>query len=109
MMHKKLLIGVLAVALVSLSILGPAIAHQQNWSDQSSEPPFVGQAAITMAQAAALAETEYGGKAAKVDIEDRGGHVFFDISIHKRGINRKILIDPRSGDVVNAVTANAAE
>lgn len=105
MLRSKLATAVLVGTLASGLVGSSVAAYARNGDTPTDEAAIMANAKVTMAEAIATAEQAVGGKAAGSGIEDQDGKVYFEVQVLKGGTRNKVLIDPQSGKVVKAVTA----
>lgn len=94
--------GVLAAG--SLGAAGAAFAKDKD--QKTDEAAIMANAKVTMGQAIATAESQVGGKAVGVGIEDENGAVAFEVEVLKDGQKHKVLVDPQSGQIVKTAMAD---
>ena len=70
--------------------------------DQEDKAELAGlkQATTTLAQAVDTAEKQVGGKAFSAGLEETNGKIVFEVMVLKNGAVRKIVIDPKTGQIL---------
>ena len=70
--------------------------------DQEDKAELAGlkQATTTLAQAVDTAEKQVVGKAISAGLEETNGKIVFEVMVLKNGAVRKIVIDPKTGQIL---------
>ena len=70
--------------------------------DQEDKAELAGlqQATTTLAQAVDIAEGQVAGKAISAGLEETNGKIVFEVMVLKNGSVRKIVIDPKTGQIL---------
>jgi uncharacterized membrane protein YkoI len=83
-------------------VIGVGKTTQESLLDQEDKAELAGlqQAAVTLAQAVDTAEKRVSGKAMSAGLEETKGQIVFEVMIVKNGSVQKIVIDPKTGQVL---------
>ena len=91
-----------AVDARSGQVIGAGKTTQESLLDQEDKAELAGlqQATVTLAQAVDTAEKRVSGKAMSAGLEETKGQIVFEVMIVKNGSVQKIVIDPKTGQVL---------
>jgi uncharacterized membrane protein YkoI len=83
-------------------VIGAGKTTQESLLDQEDKAELAGlqQATTTLAQAVNTAEKRVAGKAISAGLEETNGKIVFEVMIVKNGSVQKIVIDPKTGQVL---------
>jgi len=84
-------------------VIGVGKTTQQGLLDQEDKAELAGlqQATATLAQAVDTAEKQLSGKAISAGLEETKGQIVFEVMVVKNGSVQKIVIDPKTGQVLS--------
>lgn len=105
--RKRIAASALALALAA-GLAGGAVAANHGGSNtnagndsQAAELQAIQNAKLTIADAAKAAETETGGRAVDVSIEDENGQIAYQVEVAlSDGTMQEVRIDPQTGQVL---------
>lgn len=109
MKYSNKLAAAATATIIGLGVAGGAIAagsagHHEN---EKSETAAILSAKLSVADAAKTAETETGGKAVEVSIDDEKGIVIYEVETLKAdGSEFEVRINAMDGKVIKIVKAN---
>ena len=83
-------------------VTGVGKTTPENELDQEDKAELAGlkQATTTLAQAVDIAEKQVAGKAFSAGLEEANGKIVFEVMVLKNGAVRKIVIDPKTGQIL---------
>lgn len=106
--RKKLTVSVMGLSILA-GLTGGAVAASHSTPataasvSEASELEAIQSARLSIADAARAAETETGGRAVDVSLEDDNGQLAYEVEIATSdGTIVEVLVDAQSGKVVNA-------
>lgn len=97
MFRNKLIAATLA-SLIALGAAGAASASSGE-NENAKEVSAVLNAKTTISQAIAVAETQTGGRAMKVDVEHKKDNYLYEIKIVSKDTVSDVTVDPASGKI----------
>jgi len=99
--HNNILVTLLTIGLTTgagVTITQAAVSK----NDEAKELQLFSQAKISLSEAIKAAEQKTGGKALEAELDDEAKTVQFEIEIVKDGMIHKVMVDGKTGHVLNA-------
>ncbi|MGH1407409.1 MAG: PepSY domain-containing protein [Rhodomicrobiaceae bacterium] len=109
MKYSNKIVANATAALIGLGVAGGAFAAELVGQQENEKAETVAllSAKLTVADAAKAAETETGGKAVEVNIEDEKGIVIYEVETLKTdGTEFKVIINAMDGKIIKVAKAN---
>ena len=91
--------GIVDAASGQVSGVGKTTPESELDQEDKAELAGLQQATTTLAQAVDTAERQVAGKAISAGLEETNGKVVFEVLVLKNGSIRKIVIDPKTGEI----------
>lgn len=98
-MFRSKLASATMVAVIALGTTSAALASSGE-KENAKEVSAVLNAKTTISRAIATAETQSGGRAMKVDVEDENGAYLYEIKTVSKDKVSEVFVDPASGKIV---------
>ena len=92
--------GIVDAASGQVSGVGKTTPESELDQEDKAELAGLQQATTTLAQAVDTAERQVAGKAISAGLEETNGKIVFEIMVLKSGSVRKIVIDPKTGQIL---------
>ena len=106
MVRDKLIAVVLAGSVATSMLVASGAVYARSGCERAdSGVATFASATVTIAQAITIAEQYVGGEAVGTGREDADGKPVFYVEVLKYGQKRKVIVDLKSGQVVNDIMA----